>query len=81
MLDDIQNDDEKEDIMEGPWFTLPENIMDKEQREPSHPEYDPSTLFIPQEEFKKMTPGMRQYWEIKSNNFDKIVIQRMGYWF
>ena len=37
--------------------------------------------FIPQEEFKKMTPGMRQYWEIKSNNFDKIVIQRMGYWF
>ena len=55
--------------------------MDKEQREPSHPEYDPSSLFIPREEFIKMTPGMRQYWEIKSSNFDKIVISRMGYWF
>ena len=46
-MDENQNQDDQEDMMEGPWFTLQQNIMDKEQREPSHPEYDPSTLFIP----------------------------------
>jgi hypothetical protein len=33
--------------------------MDKEQRDPNHLEYDPSTLYIPEEEYKKMTPGMK----------------------
>lgn len=52
--------------------------MDAMQRKPNDPDFDPSTLFVPEIEWKKLTPGMRRYWEIKSKNFDKIVFYRSG---
>jgi DNA mismatch repair protein MSH6 len=55
--------------------------MDEQERRPDDPNYDPSTLYIPKEEWKKLTPGMVRYWEIKSKNFDKIVFYRFGEWF
>lgn len=55
--------------------------MDEKERRPSDPDYDPSTVFIPQSEWDKFTPGMHRYWEIKQKNFDKIVLYRFGQWF
>jgi len=66
---------------EGPWFTHPEHVIDDQKRRPDDPNYDPSTLYIPKEEWKKLTPGMVRYWEIKTKNFDKIVFYRFGEWF
>ena len=66
---------------DGPWFTHPDVVMDAAERRPDHPDYDPSTLFIPDHDFKSQTPGMQRYWSIKRDNFDKIVFYRFGQWF
>ena len=52
--------------------------MDKRKRRPTDPDYDPSTLYIPDAEFKKLTPVMKQFWEIKSENFDKVIMFKLG---
>ena len=66
---------------DGPWWTHKEYIKDGEGRRPDHPDYDSTTLFIPQEEWDILTPGMQRYWESKMKNFDKIVLYRFGQWF
>jgi DNA mismatch repair protein MSH6 len=70
-----------EETKNGPWFTQPEHITDAMERRPDDPNYDPSTVFIPEIEWKKFTPGMHRYWEIKAKNFDKVVFYRFGQWF
>ncbi|CAK58417.1 unnamed protein product (macronuclear) [Paramecium tetraurelia] len=39
---------------------------------------DPTTLFIPQNEFNKLTKCMQQFWKYKSENFDKIIFFKLG---
>lgn len=39
---------------------------------------DPRTLFIPDEEFKLMTPAQAQYWKIKAENMDIVLFFKMG---
>ncbi len=47
-------------------------------RRPSDPDYDPTKLYIPKEALDKLTPARRQYWEIKANNFDKLILFKLG---
>lgn len=54
-----------EENKEGPKFTQADYVKDLDQRRPDDPDYDPSTLYIPAAEWKKFTPGMHRYWEIK----------------
>lgn len=55
-----------DDIKEArPYFIKEEIIRDFEGRTPDQPTYDPTTLHIPEKEWKNFTPAMRQYWEIK----------------
>ncbi|EAR96989.1 MutS domain III protein (macronuclear) [Tetrahymena thermophila SB210] len=61
-----------------PYFALPENAMDSKKRKRTDPNYDPTTLYVPPESLKQFTPVMRQYWEIKSTNFDKILFFKLG---
>lgn len=56
----------------------PDKIRDKEKRLKSDPEYDPRTLYIPEQEKPKFTPAMRQWWEIKSQHFDTVLFFKMG---
>lgn len=70
-----------EETKSGPWFTHEEHIMDADERKPSDENYDPSTIFIPKHDWDNMNPGMKRYWEIKRNNYDKIVFYRFGKWF
>ena len=50
-------------------------------RRPDHEDYDPSSVHIHPHEFNKLSPGMRQYWKIKQDYFDSVVMVRFGKWY
>lgn len=50
-------------------------------RPKGHPEYDPSTIYIPKSDFVRLTPNQQQYWNIKSKHWDKLVFFRVGKFF
>ncbi|XP_064074096.1 probable DNA mismatch repair protein Msh6 isoform X1 [Vanessa tameamea] len=56
----------------------PDNIRDGQKRKPDHPEYDPSTVYVPMEFMKKQTPAHKQWWEIKSKHFDSVLFFKVG---
>jgi DNA mismatch repair protein MSH6 len=39
--------------------------LDAEKRPPSHPDYDSTTLWIPENAWAKFTAPMKQFWKIK----------------
>lgn len=59
-------------------FLKPENIRDADKRKPSDPNYNAKTLFVPESFKRTLTPAMRQWWEIKSNNFDSVIFFKVG---
>ena len=61
-----------------PNFLKIENIKDKNKLLPNDPNYDPSTLYIPEEFIVKQTPSMAQYWSFKKDNFDKVILFKLG---
>ncbi|KRX06428.1 P-loop containing nucleoside triphosphate hydrolase [Pseudocohnilembus persalinus] len=61
-----------------PYWATKEKCKDKNGRRPGDPEYDPTTLYVPPAEFKKLTNAKKQYWKIKSENFDKIIFFKLG---
>ena len=68
-----------EDIHDAlPYFLKPSNIKDKNELRPEHPEYDPTTLFIPEAAWKDFTPAMTQYWTFKVDHFEKIFFFKLG---
>lgn len=79
----IKEANEKNIVMDDfedkiPLWATPEQCKDKNGKKPTDPDYDPSTLYVPPEEKKKLTPTMKQYWEIKSDNFDKVIFFKLG---
>ena len=56
----------------------PEYIKDKNGNTPDSQKYDCNTLYVPPDFLKQQTPAMRQYWEFKSQNFDKVLFFKMG---
>ncbi|KAL6071659.1 DNA mismatch repair protein msh6 [Balamuthia mandrillaris] len=54
------------------------NIRDAQQRPPSDPNYDPSTLYIPERTFSSFNSFQRQYWSIKRAHWDKLVFFKCG---
>ncbi|CAI2371577.1 unnamed protein product [Moneuplotes crassus] len=63
---------------EKPWFIRDEHIQDAEKRVKSDPNYDPSTLHIPKNEWLRFSPSKYQYWEIKCQHYDKILLFKIG---
>ncbi|KAI6651060.1 hypothetical protein LOD99_5637 [Oopsacas minuta] len=53
-------------------------IKDKEGRKPTDPDYNPKSLYVPPEFIAMKTPAQKQWWEIKSQNFDTILIFKVG---
>ncbi|KAM4772473.1 DNA mismatch repair protein Msh6 isoform 1-T1 [Rhinophrynus dorsalis] len=41
-------------------------------------DYDPSTLYVPDDFLNKCTPGMRKWWQLKSQNFDSVIFYKVG---
>ncbi|KAK7074527.1 DNA mismatch repair protein msh6 [Halocaridina rubra] len=64
-------------FMRYKWLQL-ENIRDREKRPPTHPDYNPRTLYVPEDFLNQQTPGMRQWWELKSRHYDTVLFFKMG---
>ena len=52
-------------------------LKDKNGRFPTDEGYDPTTLYIPDGALDKMGKVMRQYWETKAENFDKLIFIKL----
>nr|XP_056709679.1 DNA mismatch repair protein Msh6 isoform X2 [Euleptes europaea] len=51
---------------------------DARRRKKNDPDYDPGTLFVPEDYLKNCTPGMRKWWEMKSQHFDCVIFYKVG---
>ncbi|KAF7256198.1 hypothetical protein EG68_06644 [Paragonimus skrjabini miyazakii] len=59
-------------------FLHKDNVMDSSHRKPSHPDFDCRTLYVPSDFLAKQTPGMRQWWNLKSKYADVLLLFKMG---
>lgn len=59
------------------WLAEP---LDANRNPPGHPDYDPSTLYIPPQSSmkKKFSPFEQQYWDIKKKLWDTVVFFKKG---
>ncbi|XP_008252658.1 DNA mismatch repair protein Msh6 isoform X2 [Oryctolagus cuniculus] len=55
-----------------------EKRRDAHRRRPDHPDFDASTLHVPEDFLNSCTPGMRKWWQIKSQNFDLVIFYKVG---
>ncbi|XP_063300004.1 DNA mismatch repair protein Msh6 [Pelobates fuscus] len=51
---------------------------DLKRKKQNDPDYDPSTLYVPDDFLNKCTPGMRKWWQLKSENFDSVIFYKVG---
>ncbi|XP_013166336.1 PREDICTED: probable DNA mismatch repair protein Msh6 [Papilio xuthus] len=56
----------------------PEKIRDANKRRPDHPDYDPTTLYVPPDFYITQTPGHKQWWDMKSAHFDCVLFFKVG---
>ena len=59
------------------WLT-PDKLRDKKKRLTSDEDYDGRTLYVPSDFLNKCTPGMKQWWTIKSDHYDLILFFKVG---
>ncbi|OTA87174.1 hypothetical protein M434DRAFT_399609 [Hypoxylon sp. CO27-5] len=58
-----------------PWLA---NISDINRNPPGHPDYDPSTVYVPPLAWKGFSAFEKQYWEIKQKLWDTVVFFKKG---
>lgn len=58
-----------------PWLA---NILDGNKNPPGHPEFDPSSIYIPPHAEKSFSAFEKQYWDIKKNLWDTVVFFKKG---
>ncbi|NXN93064.1 MSH6 protein, partial [Rhinopomastus cyanomelas] len=51
---------------------------DARRKRQGDPDYDPATLYVPEDYLNKCTPGMRRWWQLKSQNFDAVICYKVG---
>ncbi|GIX68461.1 hypothetical protein CDAR_500391 [Caerostris darwini] len=51
---------------------------EKNFRPSSDPNYNPRTLHVPQDFKKTLTPAMKQWWDLKTENFDTVLFFKVG---
>ncbi|CAL8109509.1 unnamed protein product [Orchesella dallaii] len=52
--------------------------LDSKRRKETDLDYDPRTLYVPKDFLDSRTPGMRQWWVLKSQHFDTILFFKVG---
>ena len=57
------------------WLTYK---VDSRKRKPSDPDYDPTTLYIPESSLLELTENQQVYWTFKKDHFDTIVFYQGG---
>ncbi|KAK8064352.1 hypothetical protein PG994_006990 [Apiospora phragmitis] len=58
-----------------PWLA---KMADINRNPVGHPDYDPSTVYVPPGAMAKFSPFERQYWEIKQKLWDTVVFFKKG---
>lgn len=51
---------------------------DAGRRRQSEDDYDPTTLYVPEDFLNRNTPGMRRWWQLKSKMFDTVIFYKVG---
>ncbi|XP_071337062.1 DNA mismatch repair protein Msh6 isoform X2 [Trachinotus anak] len=51
---------------------------DGKRRRQSEDDYDPTTLYVPDDFLNRNTPGMRRWWQLKSQMFDTVIFYKVG---
>lgn len=51
---------------------------DGRRRRQSDEDYDPGTLYVPDDFLNKCTPGVRKWWQLKSQHFDTVIFYKVG---
>ncbi|KAK6489333.1 DNA mismatch repair protein Msh6-like isoform X1 [Huso huso] len=51
---------------------------DSKRRKQTDPDYDPTTLYVSEDFLNKCTPGMRRWWQLKSEMFDAVLFYKVG---
>ncbi|XP_066536210.1 DNA mismatch repair protein Msh6 [Hoplias malabaricus] len=51
---------------------------DAGRRRQSDEDYDPTTLYVPEDFLNRVTPGMRRWWQLKSEMFDAVLFYKVG---
>lgn len=51
---------------------------DRKRRRQTDDDYDPSTLYVPEDFLNKVTPGMRRWWQMKSEMLDTVIFYKVG---
>lgn len=51
---------------------------DSKRRRQSEDDYDPTTLYVPEDFLNRNTPGMRRWWQLKSTMFDTVIFYKVG---
>ncbi|RZF36981.1 hypothetical protein LSTR_LSTR004669 [Laodelphax striatellus] len=59
-------------------FLKPDKLRDAKKRKTNDPEYDPRTLYIPDEFKKTLTPAHKQWWDMKATHFDCVLFFKVG---
>lgn len=54
------------------------DVRDKNKIRKGEEGYDPKTLYIPSKYYQKFTPFEKQFWDIKSENFDTVIFFKKG---
>lgn len=68
----------KSPVVEGGRWQWLIDRRDAEGRRPEDIDFDPRTLYIPDEALDGMTKFVSQFWSIKRNNFDMVLFVRVG---
>ncbi|KAL2131196.1 hypothetical protein VTI74DRAFT_5422 [Chaetomium olivicolor] len=58
-----------------PWLA---NILDGNKNPPGHPDFDPTSIYIPPLAERHFSPFEKQYWDIKKNLWDTVVFFKKG---
>jgi DNA mismatch repair protein MSH6 len=61
-----------------PEWLKADKIRDEKMRPKNHPDYDPSTIYIPKEDECQFSPMFQQYWNLKRKIFDTILFLKFG---
>ncbi len=58
-----------------PWLA---KILDGNKNPPGHPDFDPTSIYIPPMAERNFSPFEKQYWDIKKNLWDTVVFFKKG---
>uniref|UniRef100_A0A3P9H107 DNA mismatch repair protein n=1 Tax=Oryzias latipes TaxID=8090 RepID=A0A3P9H107_ORYLA len=51
---------------------------DGKRRRQTDEDYDPTSLYVPEDFLNRITPGMRRWWQLKSEMFDTVIFYKVG---